>query len=90
MPPSTWSGQSQQGIVIGRQGAKLKQIGEAARQAIEDLLGTNVFLKLFVPSAEKLDPGQQGATQVRVLMILVLPSLLRGRYQHPLCRQRSR
>ena len=39
---------SQKGIVIGRQGAKLKQIGEAARQAIEELLGTNVFLKLFV------------------------------------------
>jgi GTP-binding protein Era len=39
---------SQKGIVIGRQGAKLKQIGEAARQAIEEMLGTQVFLKLFV------------------------------------------
>lgn len=39
---------SQKGIVIGRKGAKLKQIGEAARQEIEALLGTNVFLKLFV------------------------------------------
>jgi len=39
---------SQKGIVIGRQGAKLKQIGEAARQAIEALLDTKVFLKLFV------------------------------------------
>lgn len=39
---------SQKGIVIGRQGAKLKQIGEAARQEIEKMLGTKVFLKLFV------------------------------------------
>ncbi len=40
--------ESQKGIVIGRQGAKLKQIGEAARQEIEEMLGTKVFLKLFV------------------------------------------
>ena len=40
--------ESQKGIVIGRQGAKLKQIGEAARLAIEEMLGTKVFLKLFV------------------------------------------
>jgi GTPase len=39
---------SQKGIVIGRKGAKLKQIGEAARQAIEEMLGCAVFLKLFV------------------------------------------
>jgi GTP-binding protein Era len=39
---------SQKSIVIGKQGAKLKQIGEAARQAIEALLGSRVFLKLFV------------------------------------------
>ncbi len=39
---------SQKGIVIGRQGTKLKQIGEAARQEIEEMLGTKVFLKLFV------------------------------------------
>ena len=39
---------SQKGVVIGRQGAKLKQIGEAARQEIEAMLGTSVYLKLFV------------------------------------------
>ncbi len=39
---------SQKGIVIGKQGAKLKQIGEAARKEIEMLLDTKVFLKLFV------------------------------------------
>jgi GTP-binding protein Era len=39
---------SQKGIVIGRQGAKLKQIGEAARKEIEEMLGVKSFLKLFV------------------------------------------
>ncbi len=39
---------SQKGIVIGRGGAKLKEIGEAARTDLERMLGTRVFLKLFV------------------------------------------
>ena len=39
---------SQKGIVIGKGGRKLKQIGEVARKDIERLLGTRVFLKLFV------------------------------------------
>jgi len=39
---------SQKGIVIGRGGRKLKQIGRAAREDIERLLGTRVYLELFV------------------------------------------
>jgi GTP-binding protein Era len=39
---------SQKGIVIGRQGAMLKKIGTLARKEIEQLLGTKVFLELFV------------------------------------------
>lgn len=39
---------SQKGIIIGKNGAKLKQIGSAARHAIEGMLNTKVFLKLFV------------------------------------------
>lgn len=39
---------SQKGIIIGQKGAKIKQIGEAARKDIEKLLGCPVFLKLFV------------------------------------------
>ncbi len=40
--------ESQKGIVIGKQGGKLKQIGQAARAEIERMLGCQVFLKLFV------------------------------------------
>jgi GTP-binding protein Era len=39
---------SQKGIVIGRRGEKLKKIGTLARVDIEQLLGTKVFLELFV------------------------------------------
>ncbi|RLC07700.1 MAG: GTPase Era [Deltaproteobacteria bacterium] len=39
---------SQKGIVIGKGGTKLKKIGEEARKEIERMVGTGVFLKLFV------------------------------------------
>ena len=39
---------SQKGIVIGKGGAKLKQIGTDARQDLQRLLGAKVLLKLFV------------------------------------------
>jgi GTP-binding protein Era len=39
---------SQKGIVIGKSGAKLKQIGAEARKEIERMVGVQVFLKLFV------------------------------------------
>ncbi len=39
---------SQKGIIIGKHGAMLRQIGEAARADIERMVGTRVFLKLFV------------------------------------------
>lgn len=39
---------SQKGIVIGKQGAKLKLIGESARKDLEAMLDAKVFLKLFV------------------------------------------
>ena len=43
----------QKAILIGKQGAMLKQIGTAARKDIEDLLGTRVFLELFVKVQEE-------------------------------------
>jgi GTP-binding protein Era len=39
---------SQKGIIIGKGGAMLKQIGTLARQDAERLLGVKVFLKLYV------------------------------------------
>ncbi|RST73853.1 GTPase Era [Siminovitchia acidinfaciens] len=39
---------SQKGIVIGKQGKMLKEIGQRARQDIENLLGSKVFLELWV------------------------------------------
>jgi GTPase len=40
--------ESQKGIVIGKKGQKLKEIGQAARLDMERTFGTGVFLKLFV------------------------------------------
>jgi GTP-binding protein Era len=40
--------ESQKGIVIGHRGARLREIGAAARQQIEALLGTPVYLDLHV------------------------------------------
>jgi GTP-binding protein Era len=39
---------SQKGIIIGKQGALLKEIGQKARQDIEALLGSKTFLELWV------------------------------------------
>jgi GTP-binding protein Era len=39
---------SQKGIIIGKEGSKLKRIGTESRQKIEHMLETKVFLKLFV------------------------------------------
>ena len=38
----------QKGIIIGKRGAMLKEIGSLARRDIENLLGAKVFLELFV------------------------------------------
>ncbi|WP_034645407.1 GTPase Era [Bacillus methanolicus] len=39
---------SQKGIIIGKQGKMLKEIGQRARVDIENLLGSKVFLELWV------------------------------------------
>ncbi|MBX7241786.1 MAG: GTPase Era [Bacteroidia bacterium] len=51
--------QSQKGIVIGKQGSKLKLIGSRARVNIEKLLEKKVFLELFVKVRDdwKNNPG---------------------------------
>jgi GTPase len=39
---------SQKGIVIGKQGAMLKEVGKRSRMDIENLLGSKVYLELWV------------------------------------------
>ena len=43
---------SHKGIIIGKQGRKLKGIGKSAREDIEALVGTKVFLQLWVKVKE--------------------------------------
>ncbi len=43
---------SQKSIIIGKQGARIKDIGTKARVDIENLVGKHVFLKLFVKVVE--------------------------------------
>ncbi|MBM3343493.1 MAG: GTPase Era [Betaproteobacteria bacterium] len=57
----------QKAIVIGKGGEKLKTIGSAARKEIEALVGTKVFLQLFVKVK------QSWADDQRVLHRLGLP-----------------
>jgi GTPase len=51
---------SQKGIVIGKGGARLRQVGSDARRQIEALLGTRIYLDLHVKIAKdwQCDPKQ--------------------------------
>ncbi|WP_054716141.1 GTPase Era [Rhodococcus sp. SMB37] len=53
---------SQKGIVIGKGGVRLRQVGTAARTQIEKLLGVKIFLDLHVKVAKdwQRDPKQLG------------------------------
>lgn len=44
--------ESQKGILIGKRGSMLKEIGTRARQEIEQLLGSKIYLELFVKVKE--------------------------------------
>ena len=50
--PIRLQGVKRKGIIIGKQGKKLKGVGKAARLEIEALLGTKVFLELWVKVKE--------------------------------------
>jgi GTPase len=54
--------ESQKGIVIGKGGARLREVGTAARTQIEKLLGTKIYLDLRVKIAKnwQRDPKQLG------------------------------
>jgi GTP-binding protein Era len=51
---------SQKAIVIGTKGARLRDVGSRARQQIEALLGTRVYLDLHIKVARdwQRDPKQ--------------------------------
>ncbi|WP_372699230.1 GTPase Era [Arthrobacter sp. JSM 101049] len=53
---------SQKAIVIGRAGSRLREVGTRARQGIEALMGTRVYLDLHVKIAKEWqrDPKQLG------------------------------
>jgi len=53
---------SQKGIVIGKGGARLREVGTVARKQIEKLLGVKVYLELHVKVAKdwQRDPKQLG------------------------------
>jgi len=53
---------SQKGIVIGKGGARLREVGTAARTQIEKLLGVKIYLDLHVKVAKdwQRDPKQLG------------------------------
>lgn len=53
---------SQKGIIIGKNGARLKEVGTNARLQIEKLLGTRIYLNLHVKIAKdwQRDPKQLG------------------------------
>ncbi|MGZ3652645.1 MAG: GTPase Era, partial [Bdellovibrionota bacterium] len=56
--------ESQKPMVIGRGGAKIKEIGSAARESVERLLGGKVVLKLFVKVTPK---WSKNAEQLKLL-----------------------
>jgi GTP-binding protein Era len=51
---------SQKAIVLGRKGSRLQSVGTRARQGIQDLLGTRIYLSLHVTVAKdwQRDPKQ--------------------------------
>lgn len=57
---------SQKGIIIGKQGLKLKTIGTEARVDIENLLNKKVFLKLFVKVVEDWRNREQNLDEMGI------------------------
>lgn len=58
---------SQKGIIIGKQGIKLKKIGTEARVDIENLLGKKVFLQLFVKVVEDWRNREQNLDEMGIM-----------------------
>lgn len=56
--------ESQKGIIIGKQGSMLKAIGKAARSDIENLLGSKIYLDLWVKTRRDWRNQQAGLRQL--------------------------
>jgi GTP-binding protein Era len=56
--------EGQKGILIGRSGATLKLIGTAARKELEEILGTKIFLELYVKVQENWRDNPQLVRQL--------------------------
>ena len=52
--------ESHKGIIVGKNGVTLKRIGSYARQDLEELLGTKVYLNLWVKVKENWRDSQRG------------------------------
>jgi GTP-binding protein Era len=55
---------SQKGIVVGKGGARIKQLGIAAREAVSELLGCPVHLNLHVKVVPDWSRGERGIRQL--------------------------
>jgi len=55
---------SQKGIIIGKQGQKLKSVGEAARKDINELLGCKTYLQLWVKVKENWSNSEEALQQL--------------------------
>ena len=56
--------ESQKGIIVGKGGAMLRAVGEAARTDIEKLLGSRIYLDLWVKTRKDWRNQLQGLRQV--------------------------
>ena len=61
---------SQKAIVIGAKGARLKDVGSRARQQIEALLGTRVYLDLRVKVAKDWQRDPKAAPPPGLLRLI--------------------
>ncbi|HOO81702.1 MAG TPA: GTPase Era [Alphaproteobacteria bacterium] len=58
---------SQKAIVLGKGGTRIKQIGKAAREEMQDIFGMPVHLKLFVKVEEKWAERSENLREMRLL-----------------------
>jgi GTP-binding protein Era len=57
---------SQKKIIIGKQGSRIRDIGTKAREDIEKLLGTHVYLRLFVKVVEDWRNREQNLEELGI------------------------